>query len=143
MIFSGVLDKESTMPLEPYDTAEASKEICSRTVTHDHCYAATQVESLPFRNTPDAASMASSDHIKTLEQSCPGCQSSAVDIQQLHVEMQTLKESLLALQTKKSSLLSKCTLFICNDKQVKLNTGLPNKAALNSLFNLLKARAFR
>src|SRR5688572_10369283 len=106
----------------------------------------SQCSGIVSTETFDNASHASSEHTdmpitNTEEQSCPGCHSSALELQQLSMDMQELKESLMALQSKQLPLLPKCALFVCNNKQVRLNTGLKNKAALNSLFNLLKVRA--
>ena len=78
--------------------------------------------------------------INATKESCPQCHGTAVEVQQLSLKMQKLKQRTLALQSRKILWLPKCVSFVSNDKQVRLNTGLPNKGALNSLFNLLKAR---
>lgn len=135
------------MQWEPSNNAEVSTEICSQYGVLDHCYTATKQKSLPCTNTL-AVSQASSEHsdmhiTNSAEEPCPVCQNNEIELQQLSVETQKLKDTILALKSKNLALLSKCALFICNDKQVRLNTGLPNKAALNSLFNLLKVRAHR
>src|SRR6218665_801427 len=145
MIYSLSLDKERNMEAEPSDSAEANRDICTRSVALDNSYTTTKQENLPNTNTLHVVSQASCEHtdmqmINATKESCPQCHGTAVEVQQLSLKMQKLKQRTLALQSRKILWLPKCVSFVSNDKQVRLNTGLPNKGALNSLFNLLKAR---
>src|SRR6218665_2407766 len=136
------------MEVEPLDSAEAIREISVRSIALDHSYAATIPDSPLHTDTLDAACQTSTEPTgmqmtNATEDSFPQCHSNKAELEQLSLEMQQLKERMLALQSKSISLLPRYAVFVSNDKQVRLNTGLPNKAALNSLFTLLKERAER
>jgi len=101
----------------------------------------SQLRTYTLLTVPQASEHNDMQMTNATNDSCPQCQSNALELHRLSLEIQQLKEKTLPLQSIKISKISKGALFVSNDKQIKLNTGLPNKAALNSLFDLLKARA--
>lgn len=73
---------------------------------------------------------------------CENCCAVRQQLNSMTVELEQLKAEGRVSRLKYTYTV-KCSAFIANDKKVRLNTGLPNKAALKSLFGLLKPRASR
>src|SRR6218665_409770 len=120
------------MEVEPLDSAEAIREICIRSIALDHSYVATIPDSPLHSNTLDAVCQASTEPTdvqmtNATEESFPQCHRNKAELEELSLEMQDLKEKMLALQSKSISLIPRYAVFVSDDKQVRLNTGLPNK----------------
>ena len=95
-----------------------------------------------------SAPMGMDHNYSRMETDCTECRRKQDTINVMADKIDDLHESVIVKNSPICSSISnnsflKCSPFIASDKKVKLNTGLPNRQALNRLFALLKNKAGR